>query len=294
MRMRIGTRLFDGPGPFLMGVVNVTPDSFSDGGSFLDPAEAVDRALRLADEGADLVDLGGESTRPGASPVAAGEEIRRVVPVVERLRARGFQLPISVDTSKAEVARAALAAGADLVNDVTGLADADLARTVAAAGVPAVVTHMRGTPADMQSRARYGDVVREVSEELEAAIARAEAAGVARERIVLDPGIGFAKTAEQSVEVLARIGELRALGRPILVGPSRKSFIGKLTGASVGERVPGTLAAVAACVLAGVEILRVHDVAAARQAALVAAAIRAAGRPGGASGAGGASLSGPR
>ena len=274
MRMRIGARLFDGPGPFLMGVVNATPDSFSDGGRYLDPSAAVDRALRLADEGADLVDVGGESTRPGAPAVPAGEEIARVVPVVERLRARGFPLPISVDTSKGAVARAALAAGADLVNDVTALSDPDLARACADAGVPVVLMHMRGTPADMASRAVYGDVVADVARELAAALARAEAAGVARERAILDPGIGFAKTAEQSVELLARVGELRALGRPLLVGPSRKSFIGKLTGAEVGDRLPGTLAAVAACVLAGVELLRVHDVGAARQAARVAAALR--------------------
>ncbi len=289
MRMSIGARLFEGHGPFLMGVVNVTPDSFSDGGRFLAPDAAVAQALRLAEEGADLVDLGGESTRPGAAPVPADEEIRRVVPVIERLRARRFPVPISVDTSKGTVARAALAAGADLVNDVTSLADPDLARAVTAAGVPVVLMHMRGTPADMQSHARYGDVVREVAAELAAALARAEAAGIARERIVLDPGIGFAKTAEQSVELLSRVGELRALGRPLLVGPSRKSFIGKLTGAPVGERVPGTLAAVTACVLAGVELLRVHDVAAARQAALVAAAIRDASGPGGAPAASGAS-----
>ncbi len=282
--MRIGARLFDGPGPFLMGVVNATPDSFSDGGRFLDRDAAVDRALRLADEGADLLDVGGESTRPGAPPVAAEEELRRVVPVVEALRARGYPLPISVDTSKGAVARAALAAGAALVNDVTALSDPELARACAEAGVPVVLMHTRGTPADMAARAVYGDVVAEVARELAAALARAEAAGVARDRTLLDPGIGFAKTAEQSVEVLARIGELRVLGRPLLVGPSRKSFIGKLTGAPVDDRVPGTLAAVVACVLAGVEVLRVHDVAAARQAATVAAAIRAvapgASRPG--------------
>ncbi len=277
-----------------MGVVNVTPDSFSDGGRFLDRDAAVDRALRIAEEGADLVDLGGESTRPGASAVEAGEEIRRVVPVIERLRAGGFPLPISIDTSKAAVARAALAAGADLVNDVTGLSDPDLARAVAEAGVPAVLMHMRGTPADMMSRALYADVAGEVSRELEAAIARAEAAGVSRDLIVVDPGIGFAKTAEQSVEMLARVGELRVLGRPILVGPSRKSFIGKLTGAPVGERVAGTVAALTACVLAGVELLRVHDVAEARQAALVAAAIRSAARPGGALAAVGTAPAGPR
>jgi len=274
MRMLIGARLFDGPGPFLMGVVNVTPDSFSDGGRFLEPDAAVAQAIRLAEEGADLVDVGGESTRPGAPAVTAAVEIGRVVPVVERLRARGFPLPISVDTSKGAVARAALAAGADLVNDVTALSDPDLARAVAAAGVPVVLMHLRGTPADMQSRAVYGDVVADVARELEAALARAVAAGVARDRIILDPGVGFAKTAEQSVELLARVAELHALGRPLLVGPSRKSFIGKITGAGAGDRVPGTLAAVTACVLGGVELLRVHDVGPARQAAAVAAALR--------------------
>jgi dihydropteroate synthase len=278
--MRIGARLFDGPGPFLMGVVNVTPDSFSDGGLFLDAEAAVSRALRIAEEGADLVDVGGESTRPGAPAVTAEEEIRRVVPVVERLRARRFPLPISVDTSKGAVARAALEAGADLVNDVTALSDPDLARAVADAGAPVVLMHMRGTPADMQARAEYRDVVAEVSRELGAALDRAEAAGIARERTLLDPGIGFAKTAEQSIELLARVGELRSLGRPLLVGPSRKSFIGKITGAPVGDRLPGTLAAVAACVLAGVELLRVHDVAACRQSADLAAALRAARGPG--------------
>jgi dihydropteroate synthase len=280
--MQIGARLFDGPGPFLMGVVNATPDSFSDGGRFLEPEAAVAQALRLAEEGADLVDLGGESTRPGAASVPAAEELRRVVPVIERLRGGGFPLPISVDTCKGEVARAALAAGADLVNDVTGLSDPELGRAAAAAGVPVVLMHMRGTPADMQARAIYRDVAAEVAAELEAALARAAAAGIPRERTILDPGIGFAKTAEQGVELLARIGELRRLGRPLLVGPSRKSFIGKLTGAPAGDRVPGTLAAVTACVLAGVEIVRVHDVAPCRQAALVAAAIRDAGaaRPG--------------
>ncbi len=277
MRMQIGARLFDGPGPFLMGIVNATPDSFSDGGRFLDADAAVAHALRLAEEGADLVDVGGESTRPGAPPVPEVEELRRVVPVVERLRALGFPLPISVDTAKAEVARAALAAGADLVNDTSGLGDPDLGRAVAAAGAPIVLMHMRGTPADMQAHAEYHDVAQEVAAELEDVLARAVAAGIARERTILDPGIGFAKTAEQSIELLAHVRELRRLGRPLLVGPSRKSFIGKLTGAPAGERVPGTIAAVTACVLAGVEMVRVHDVAACRQAARVAAALREAG-----------------
>jgi dihydropteroate synthase len=263
-----------------MGVVNVTPDSFSDGGRFLAPEAAVARAERLAAEGADLLDVGGESTRPGSAGVDADEEARRVVPVVEALRARGCPLPISVDTAKPEVARAALRAGADLVNDVTGLRDPEMRRLVAAAGVPAVLMHMRGTPADMQRHARYRDVVGEVAAELEAAMAEAVRAGVAEERIVLDPGIGFAKTPEQSLALLAGLPRLRALGRPLLVGPSRKSFIGAVTGAPVEARLPGTLAAVAACVLAGVEFLRVHDVAEARQAALVAAAVRGAGPSG--------------
>jgi dihydropteroate synthase len=275
--IRIGPRTFSGPGPFVMGILNVTPDSFSDGGRHLDPEAAVARALELAAQGADLLDVGGESTRPGAAPVTVEEEIRRVVPVLERLRDRGYPLPISVDTSKPEVALAALRAGAALVNDVRGLADPRLAAVVAEAGAPVVLMHMRGTPADMQSRAVYGDVVAEVAQELVQALERAAAAGVPAERTLLDPGLGFAKTAEHSLTLMKRLRELRVLGRPLLVGPSRKSFIGKVAGAPVEDRLPGTLAAVAACVLAGAEFLRVHDVAPARQAALLAAAVRDAG-----------------
>jgi dihydropteroate synthase len=277
VRLQIGARLFEGAGPFLMGVVNVTPDSFSDGGRFLALDAAVAHAERLAEEGADLVDLGGESTRPGAAAVAGEEERRRVVPVIERLRARGFPVPISVDTRTGSVARAALEAGADLVNDVSGLADPALAAAVAAAGVPVVVMHMRGTPADMAGRTGYADLLLEVAAELRQGLARAVAAGIGEDRVILDPGLGFAKTPAQTVTLLARIGELRALGRPLLVGPSRKRFIGELTGAPVEARLPGMLAAVTACVLAGVEFIRVHDVAPARQAALVAAALRKAG-----------------
>lgn len=278
MRMQIGARLLEGAGPFLMGVVNVTPDSFSDGGRFLDPEAAVAHGARLLAEGADLLDVGGESTRPGAAPVPAEEEARRVVPVIERLRARGLG-PISVDTRKPAVVRAAIRAGADLVNDVGGLSAPGMAELVAEAGVPAVLMHARGTPAEMQSLATYRDVVAEVAAELEAALARAVRAGVPEERVILDPGIGFAKTAAQSLALLAALPRLRRLGRPLLVGPSRKSFIGAVTGEPAGDRLPGTLAAVTACVLAGVEILRVHDVAAARQSAAVAAAIRDAGAP---------------
>lgn len=274
MNAAAGARLPTGPGPFIMGIVNATPDSFSDGGRYLAVADAVAAAERMAEEGADLVDLGGESTRPGAPVVPVDEELRRVLPVVERLRHRGFRLPISIDTSKGEVAAAALAAGADVINDVRGGEDPALLRAVASAGSPIVLMHSRGPSADMQSRASYRDVVADVVEELRAAAARAEAAGVAPDRIIIDPGIGFAKSAEQNLALLGRLDALRALGRPILVGPSRKSFIGHVTGAPVDARLPGTLAAVAACVLAGVEFVRVHDVPEARQAADVAAAIR--------------------
>jgi dihydropteroate synthase len=261
----------------VVGVLNVTPDSFSDGGRFLDPGAAAEHALRLASEGADLVDVGGESTRPGAPEVSEEEELGRVIPVLAMLARSRFPVPISIDTSKAAVARAALDAGAALVNDVRALADPEMARVVAAAGAPVVLMHMRGTPRDMRDRASYLDVVGEVRAELVSAMGRAEEAGVRRERIILDPGIGFAKTAEQSVEVLARLPEFLSIGRPLLVGPSRKSFIGAITGAGPDERLSGTLAAVTAAVLGGATFIRVHDVAASRQAARVAAALRASG-----------------
>lgn len=281
MNLQIGARTFDGPGPFLMGVVNATPDSFSDGGRFLARDAAVAHAERLLAEGADLVDVGGESTRPGAPEVPADVEAERVVPVVRSLRERGCRAPISIDTRKPEVARAALEAGADLLNDVSALADPAMGALAAERGAAVVLMHMRGTPADMSARAVYEDVVAEVERELAEAMARATAAGVREDRILLDPGLGFAKTAEQSLALLAALPRLRRLGRPLVVGPSRKSFIGKVTGAPVGERLPGTLAALAACVLAGVEVIRVHDMSAARQAALVAAAIRDSAPAGG-------------
>jgi dihydropteroate synthase len=261
----------------VVGVVNVTPDSFSDGGRFLDADDAVAQALRLASEGADLIDVGGESTRPGAAEVSEEEELRRVIPVISRLAAARFPVPISVDTSKAAVARAALDAGAAMVNDVRALADPELLAVVARAGVPVVLMHMRGTPRDMRERAVYGDLVGEVRSELSLAMARAVSGGVREDRIVLDPGLGFAKTAEQSLELLARLPEFLSLGRPLYVGPSRKSFIGALTGAPPEERLAGTLASVTAAVLGGATFVRVHDVAPSRQAVKVAAALRGAG-----------------
>jgi dihydropteroate synthase len=245
---------------WIMGVLNVTPDSFSDGGRFRSPDEAVAHALRQFEDGADIVDVGGESTRPGGAPVPAADEIRRVVPIVQRLREQGAGL-ISVDTTKAAVAREALDAGADLVNDVSGFRfDAAMAPLVAARGVPAVVMHLRGDFAGMHRRPSYDDVAAEVASELRERMEEASRAGVRAERIVLDPGIGFAKEAAHSLEVLRRLPELAVLGRPLLAGPSRKSFIGKVLDLPVGERLWGTAAAVAACVLGGAHVVRVHDV----------------------------------
>lgn len=267
--------------PALMGVVNVTPDSFSDGGRWLDPERALDHALRLADEGADLLDLGAESTRPGggvygagARAVPAAEEIARLLPVLERLRPR-VALPISVDTRKGEVARAALDAGADLINDVSALADPATAAAVVAAGAPVVLMHARGELATMQAAIAFSDVVAEVRAELELARDRAIGLGVAADRIVLDPGLGFGKSVEQNLRLLARLEALVGLGAPLLVGASRKSFLGQATGAPVGERLPGSLAAAARAADAGAALLRVHDVAATRQFLAVRRAIAA-------------------
>lgn len=256
-----------------MGVVNVTPDSFSDGGAFDEPLAAVAHARRLAGEGAAIIDVGGESTRPGADPVPAGEELRRVLPVVEGIAALGLPVQISIDTMKAAVAEAALDAGASYVNDVTAFRhDPDLAGLVADRGVDCCLMHMLGEPRTMQLNPRYDDVVSDVKAFLEERMNAAVAAGVREESIQLDPGIGFGKTIEHNLELLARLDELVALGRPLVIGTSRKSFLGKLTGRDVTERVHGTTAS---CVLAlerGARVFRVHDVAAVADALAVAAA----------------------
>ena len=261
--------------PYLMGILNITPDSFSEGGTFFDTGRAVEHGLAMAEAGADLLDVGGESSRPGAEPVSAEEELRRVLPVIEQL-VRFSAVPISVDTTKAFVAEAAVAAGASLVNDISALAaDEEMARVVARLGVPVVLMHLRGTPRTMQQGViHYDDVVAEVAASLAAAVARAVRAGIAEERIVVDPGIGFGKTAQHNLALLGRMSALQRLGRPILIGPSRKSFIGSILQAEVGERLMGTAAAVAAAVLGGASILRVHDVAPMREVAMVAHAIR--------------------
>jgi dihydropteroate synthase len=245
----------------VMGILNITPDSFSDGGLRFDAGRAIEDGLRMVEEGADLLDVGGESTRPGAEPLAAAEELRRVLPVIEGLAAS--PAPISVDTYKASVAREAIAAGAVIVNDVSGLQfEPDLGRVVADAGAALVLMHNRGRSQDMYRHADYDDVLAEISEELSAAVARATAAGVHRDAVIVDPGIGFAKQAGHSYAVLAGLNQLASLDRPILAGPSRKSFLT----ASIGERQPagrdwGTAAAVAASVLFGAHIVRVHRVA---------------------------------
>jgi dihydropteroate synthase len=262
-----------GPVPAIMGILNVTPDSFSDGGHFATADAAIDHGRRLADAGAAILDVGGESTRPGAAPVTEDEERRRVLPPIEALAGR-HGLFVSVDTSKASVAADACAAGARMINDVTALAgDARMAETAARSGVPVVLMHMRGTPRTMQEDPRYDDVVGEVMASLRAAIARARSAGISEEALLVDPGIGFGKTVAHNVELLARLGEFRSLGRPVLVGPSRKRFVGELTGRPVEARAFGTAAAVAAAVLAGALVVRVHDVAEMADVVTVAAAM---------------------
>jgi dihydropteroate synthase len=259
-----GGRLVLGERTLVMGILNVTPDSFSDGGRFADPDRAVARALAMEAAGADLLDIGGETTRPGADPVEAAEECRRVLPVLQRLQGR-LRVPISVDTYKAEVAEAALGAGAAAVNDISGLQyDPALAGVVARHGAALVLMHMRGRSRDMYRQADYADAVAEVAAELRQAVARAEAGGVPRGSLILDPGIGFAKKAEHSWRLLSALdaAPLAALDRPWLVGPSRKSFLTAATGDLTPERRGwATAAAVTAAVLAGAHIVRVHDVA---------------------------------
>jgi dihydropteroate synthase len=261
-----------GPGFSVMGVVNVTPDSFSDGGRYLDPDKAVAHGLRLALEGASILDIGGESTRPGAAAVAGEEELRRVLPVIEGLVAAGTTAQISIDTSKASVAAAALSAGATLVNDVTALrGDPEMARVIALADADCCLMHMLGDPRTMQDDPRYDDVVNDIRAFLEQRMAVAESAGIAPERILLDPGIGFGKTVEHNLELLARLDELVAIGRPVVVGTSRKTFLGRLTGRQDPEQ--RLAATIATCVLAyerGARIFRVHDVAPVHDALTVA------------------------
>ena len=257
----------------LMGVVNVTPDSFSDGGRFLEPSAAVAHGVRLAQEGAAILDIGGESTRPGAEPVGAEQELRRVIPVVEGLASADTGSQLSIDTSKAAVARAALDAGASYVNDVTAFrADPAISGLVAERDAECCLMHMLGEPRTMQEDPRYDDVVSDVKAFLEQRLAFAVAEGVSEERVTLDPGIGFGKTLDQNLELLRRLEEIVAIGRPVMVGTSRKSFLGKLTGREVDQRLAGTIATNVLAYARGASVFRVHDVAPVRDALTVAAA----------------------
>ena len=260
-----------------MGVINVTPDSFSDGGLTLDPARAAELAVAMAEAGVDIIDIGAESTRPGATPVGTADELARVRPVLRAI-SKCVTVPISIDTYKSEVADCALSEGASIVNDISGLQyDPRLGPLTAARGVPIVLMHMRGRPQDMYAHAEYGDVVGEVATDLMAAVVRAEAAGIPRGCILLDPGLGFAKHAAQSLAVLAGLERLAALGYPLLVGPSRKSFMTAATGPLSPEaRDWPTAAAVTAAILAGAHVVRVHRVAEMVSVARVADAIRGA------------------
>jgi len=259
--------------PAVIGVLNVTPDSFSDWGRFLDRSRAVEHALAMAEAGADIIDIGGESTRPGAAAVPAEAERARVIPVIEELRAR-LRVPLSIDTRKSAVARAALEAGVAMVNDVSGLQfDPDMARVVAQADAALVIMHMRGTPEVMMRLARYRDPAGEVCRFLKAQAAVAEKAGVRRSRIVLDPGLGFAKTAAHNLELLASLPRICALGYPVAVGASRKSFIGRIAGAGRQELLFGTAAVDAIAVARGASMVRVHEPGPARAVVRMAAAV---------------------
>jgi dihydropteroate synthase len=262
--------------PLVMGIVNVTPDSFSDGGYHAAPEAAVAHSLELVRQGADILDIGGESTRPGARPVSLEEELRRVVPVVQKL-AKQTSVPLSIDTTKAEVARAALAGGASIVNDVTALTgDPKMAEVVKAGNAGLVLMHMKGTPATMQRDPRYEDVIAEIGKFLEERLQAAFSAGIEKDKIALDPGIGFGKTSEHNLQILARLGEFQRLGRPVCLGVSRKGFVGRLlNNRPVERRLAGSLAAVCyAMARASIQIVRVHDVEETRDALNVIAAIQ--------------------
>jgi dihydropteroate synthase len=267
-------RPLDLRGPRVMGILNITPDSFSDGGDFFALDEAVRRAEAMVEQGAAIIDVGGESTRPGASEVSAGEEIRRVVPIIEVLASR-LPVPVSVDTSKPEVMRAAAEAGAGLINDVRALRAAGAPATAAALGLPVCLMHMQGEPRTMQSDPRYDDVVAEVTTFLRARVEACEAAGIPRGRLLLDPGFGFGKTLTHNLRLLSEMGRLAGLGLPLLVGLSRKSMLGRLTGREVDARVPAGIAAAVLAVERGAVLVRTHDVAETVDALKVVAAVAA-------------------
>lgn len=257
---------------YLMGILNVTPDSFSDGGRFFDQTDAVLHAFQMVKDGADVIDVGGESTRPGAEQISSEDEMRRVIPVILKIKQK-TRVPVSVDTYKAEVAKEALKAGANIVNDITGLqSDPKMADVIAEAGASVVIMHIKGTPRDMQSDPHYDDLMHEVYDFLAKEVDIARTKGI--RQIMIDPGIGFGKTADHNLELINRLQEFKSIGVPVLIGVSRKSFIGKILETPVEARLEGTAAAVTASILHGADIVRVHDVREMRRVALVADAIR--------------------
>ena len=267
-RLELGRRTL------VMGVLNVTPDSFADGGRFFDRDRAIEHGLAMAREGADIIDVGGESTRPFSEPVSADEEMERVLPVIEAL-AGEVDVPVSIDTTKAEVARAALAAGAGMLNDVSALRfDPDMAGVAAESGAPLIVMHMKGTPGDMQEDPRYEDLIGEIRAFLEEVVRAAVQAGVRREQILIDPGIGFGKTFDHNLQLIRDLDRLSVVGRPLVLGCSRKAFVGHILGKEADDRDPGTMAAVAAGVLNGAHVVRVHNVAMAVDAVRIVDAVK--------------------
>jgi dihydropteroate synthase len=261
----------------LMGVLNVTPDSFSDGGLFFDKEKAIARGLKMIEEGADFIDIGGESTRPGSKPLGLDEELRRVIPVIESL-AKEVDVPISIDTYKSTVATKAIEAGAQIINDISGLQlDPSLSQVAAKEDVPLVLMHIRGTPETMQKNIHYESIFSEIIQYLKGSIHRAESSGVDPEQIIVDPGIGFGKTAGDNLLILKNLQEFKILGKPLLLGTSRKSFIGKILNADVNDRLEGTLSSIVVGVLNGAHIIRCHDVLQAKRAITIADAVRQAG-----------------
>lgn len=271
--IKIGSTIFDFSRTYIVGVLNVTPDSFSDGGSYLDTERAVAHALVMVSEGADIIDVGGESTRPGADPLALDDELGRVIPVIERLRTQS-QVPISIDTYKSQVARAAVDVGADMINDISGLRfDPTMAKTAASLDVPVVTMHIKGEPRSMQKNPTYSDLIGEIYRYFEESIEAAEQAGVPSSSIIIDPGVGFGKTFSHNFSILRNLARFSNLGKPILIGASRKSFLGSLSGTDPGDRLEESLAAAVVAVSNGAHFVRVHDVAPTRRALAVCDAV---------------------
>jgi len=263
---------------YIMGILNVTPDSFSGDGVYHDVGKAVELAQKLVEDGADIIDIGGESTRPGAEPVAVEEEIKRTIPVIKKL-SKIIDVPISIDTAKSEVARLALENGASIVNDVTGLeSDDKIISVVREFNAKLIVMHIKGTPQTMQNSPNYGNLIQEIKDKLKAIIEKAIKGDIKKENIIIDPGIGFGKTLEHNLEILNRLYEFKELGRPMLIGLSRKSFIGKVIGADSDKRIFGTAASIAIAIKNGVDIIRVHEVKEMKQVAMIADAISRMGK----------------